>query len=522
MSGCTSSIDHTTRPIRYFAMKRDQVTLTVPSDFTFLPMILNMVRNMAGIMGFEQESIDQLELGTEEAVSNVIQYAFEGREDADFKIILEPVALGLNIIIREKGAPFDPSLIHKYSKKTLATDLNEKGLGTYLMKQLFDKVAFHNRGKEGMETCLFKHINNKQIHELITKEELSIVESEKSGSPLPRGSVHYSIRRMNSAEAVEVSKCAYSSYGYTYVHEDIYYPDRVRALNQSDNLISFIAVTQQNEIIAHSAFELRQGDLAPELGVAFTKPKYRGQSCFNNLATELLNEAGRRNFAGIYARGVMTHPFSQKSLLKFGFKESAIYLSSGMERTYKGGIGQDKPQRESVVIMFQYLSAPKKHVIYPPPHHREMIERIYQHLDQHLDVNPVSKIPSKETAAGKFLTIVETDPVSLMGHINITRYGERSIDEVKEHLRALCLQRFETIHLHLPLGDPSTAFRTAEFEKLGFFFAGVMPACSGRDELILQYLNNYAIDYDTLAIESEMGKEILEYIRRRDQIVKPD
>ena len=498
-------------------MKKNQVTLTVPSDFGFLPMILNMVKNMADIMGFEQVSIDQLELGTEEAVSNVIQYAFEGREGANFKIILEPVTLGLNIIIREKGMPFDPSLIHKYSKKTLTTDLNEKGLGTYLMKQLFDEVAFYNLGKEGMETRLFKHINNKQIHELITEEELSIVESEKIGPPLPRNSVRYRIRRMNPAEAVEVSKCAYSSYGYTYVHEDIYYPDRVRALNQSDNLISFIAVTQQNEIIAHSAFELREGDLAPELGVAFTKPKYRGQGCFNNLTMELLNEAGRRNFAGIYARGVMTHPFSQKSLLKFGFKESAIYLSSGMERTYEGGIEQDRPQRESVVVMFQYLSAPKKHVIYPPPHHREMIERIYRHLD----VNPDNKISSKktDTAADETVTKIRTAPASLMAHINITRYGDRTLDDVKEHLKALCLQRFETIHLHLPLGDPSTAFRTAEFEKLGFFFAGVMPACSGNDELILQYLNNYAIDYDTLAIESEMGKKMLEYIRRRDQIV---
>ena len=185
-----------------------------------------------------------------------------------------------------------------------------------------------------------------------------------------------------------------------------------------------------------------------------------------------------------------------------------------MERTYKGGIEQDKPQRESVVIMFQYLSAPKKHVIYPPPHHREMIERIYQHLD----VNPDSKISSKktDTAADETVTKIRIDPASLMAHINIIRYGGRTLDDVKEHLKALCLQRFETIHLHLPLGDPSTAFRTAEFEKLGFFFAGVMPACSGNDELILQYLNNYAIDYDTLAIESEMGKELLEYIRRHD------
>lgn len=239
-----------------------------------------------------------------------------------------------------------------------------------------------------------------------------------------------------------------------------------------------------------------------------------------HLSKELLNEAGRRNFVGVYARGVTTHPFSQKALLKFDFKESALYLSSDRERTYKGGIEQDKLRRESVLIMFLYLSAPKDHVIYPPPHHREMIERIYQHLG----VIPDSKISSKETenAGGESLTKIETDPVSLMAHIKITGYAERSIDEVKENLRLLCLQRIETIQLHLPLGNPSTAFRTAEFERLGFFFAGIMPSCSGNDILVLQYLNNYAIDYETLVIESDMGKEILEYIIKRDQIEKPD
>ncbi len=495
-------------------MTRNQIKLTVPSDPTYLTIILDMVRGMANIMGFEQEDIYHLEVGTEEAVTNVLQYAFEEDEDASFDIILEALPLGLNILIREQGIPFDPACIHEYSKETLSKDLDQKGLGTFLMKQLFNEVYYHNLGKEGKETRLFKHLNNRQIHQLIPKEELAIVERAKSEEKLPKGSVGYSIRRMSPDEAVEVSKCAYSSYGYTYVHEDIYYPDRVRELNKTDNLISFIAVTDGDEIIAHSAFEQRDEDLAPELGVAFTKPKYRGQGCLNNLTTALLEEARQRNFVGIYARGVTTHPFSQMTLRKFGFKESALYLSSGAERTYKGGIQQKKPHRESVFIMFHYLNSPAEHIVYPPMHHREMIEEIYLSLGASPEI--VTLDEPVEAPSGDSVVKIRTDPGSLTAHITVAHYGRNVTSEIEDNLDALCLQRLETIYLHLKLADKSTSAMTAEFEHLGFFFAGIMPSCDGNDEIVLQYLNNYLVDYGQLQTASGQGRQLLDYVKKRD------
>ena len=57
------------------------------------------------------------------------------------------------------------------------------------------------------------------------------------------------------------------------------------------------------------------------------------------------------------------------------------------------------------------------------------------------------------------------------------------------------------------------------FEKMspyllfGFFFAGILPRSSENDELILQYLNSHMIDFDQLKINSDKGKELLEYIK---------
>ena len=57
---------------------------------------------------------------------------------------------------------------------------------------------------------------------------------------------------------------------------------------------------------------------------------------------------------------------------------------------------------------------------------------------------------------------------------------------------------------------------TAEFEKLGFFFAGVLPCARIGDTLILQYLNNVDLDYEKIAAYSDIAKELLGYIRAHD------
>ena len=490
-----------------------QIKLTVPNDIKFLPVIIANVSKIAELMGFGKDAISKIELGTEEAVANVLKHAFEPGEKTVFNVIMEPMMLGLKIIIKEDGIPFDPTLIPEYKPEDLASDLSGKGLGTYLMKQFIDKVSFYNLGKEGKETHLFKYLNDKSIEDTMNNQELEAAEKEQKEESLPRNSVQYSVRRMLPEEAVDVSKGAYSSYGYSYVLEHIYFPDRVREMNKKDELISFVAVTEENEIIGHVALEIEEADKhVPQLGVAFTKPKYRGQGCMNRISDVIIKEAYDRNYIAIYARGVTTHPFSQKSLQKFDFKDCALCLSSGPERVYKGI--EEKPQRESVILFLRYLHIPKDLIFYPPSHHKDMIEEIYNHLG----VNPVIKIPDSQTKYTTEESSIDVliEPHNMVGKIKIDQYGVNVVHEVYTNLRAFCLDKIETIYLYLKLNDPCTATLTAEFEKIGFFFSGVMPGSEGKDMLILQYLNNYIIDHDRVQIVSEMGKKISEYVKRFD------
>jgi len=114
-------------------MKLSQVKITLPNDIDYLNIAIHAVSEMGRLMRFKTNDILKLELGTEEAVSNVIEHAFSESEDATFDVILDPQPMGLKVIIKEMGVPFDPAQIHEYHPETLEQDLSVRGLGTYLM-----------------------------------------------------------------------------------------------------------------------------------------------------------------------------------------------------------------------------------------------------------------------------------------------------------------------------------------------------------------------------------------------------
>jgi serine/threonine-protein kinase RsbW len=87
---------------------------------------------------------------------------------------------------------------------------------------------------------------------------------------------------MQLEEAMDVSRLVYQGYGYSYLHEHLYYPDRVVKLHVEDKIHSAIAVTPANEIAGHVACkeEERQHPWKQEWG---SNRKFRKQAIAENL-----------------------------------------------------------------------------------------------------------------------------------------------------------------------------------------------------------------------------------------------
>ena len=79
------------------------------------------------------------------------------------------------------------------------------------------------------------------------------------------------------------------------------------------------------------------------------------------------------------------------------------------------------------------------------------------------------------------------------------------------------LEHNDVIYLYLNLEHPHTRELVLSCEKLGFFFSGILPdALPGHDAIVLQYLNNLAIDYSTITPVCPFARQIVDYICSED------
>ena len=126
--------------------------LTLTNEASAPALACAHVRSVAAQLGFNGEEQDAIELGVEEATANVVQHAFAPDELNSFQVICRPTALGLEICIRDQGMPFDPEQLPEFQPEHVLDAPLEGGLGTFLMKQVFDQVVFRNLGKDGKES----------------------------------------------------------------------------------------------------------------------------------------------------------------------------------------------------------------------------------------------------------------------------------------------------------------------------------------------------------------------------------
>lgn len=483
--------------------------LTVTSEIACLPAIQSFAREFSKEIGFGPDDQQKILLALEEAVANVIEHAFESAEQT-FQIIFEPSAGALKIIIKDKGMPYDPGLLPEYGTPDDIDNIPSRGLGSFIMEQCVDEVEFFNLGREGKELHLVKRLPAKSIIEQDetpeTKPDQIIPEAAARISSPPV----FEIRLMELPEALEVSRLFYRTYGYSYLSDVMYYPERIAEANREGFMCSVVAVTGHGEIVGHLAmFRDTLDDKIAETGKGAVKESFRGFDLFTRMQEFVNERAEKVGLKGLYGRAVTVHAFSQKMTEKTGYKDCAILLGVAPADMSFKGIEEKLPQRETCVYCFQAVTRLPVTSVYLPPNHETIIRKIYANLGLTRDF-----IQMQRNAQFTDLTVlnVKVHPETNGAEIVIQYYGEDYVKVLRDHVRDLCVRKIDHITLLLNLGDPVTSRICPEIEKLGFFMAGIVPCLYFEDTLILQYLNNIIIDFSRIKIHSDMTKEIAAYI----------
>lgn len=493
--------------------------MQIPGDQKYAAAAAAYVCEIARMIGMQKQDLESLEKGIIEAINALIEYSFEAGEKGILEVICERIPEGFKVSLRDKGLPFS----------TIAAELSITGgqveetpgmAGPIShLKKYIDEIRLHNLGPDGKELVLIKHLKNKSVTDYYAACDLEPYEPSATPIALSEDQAKCRIRRMKPDDAAEVSKTIYKTYGYTYPYDYVYYPEKIIALNESGRVFSAVAIAGDEEIAGYSVFQIwEENPKIVEMARGAVKPEFRSLGCFGNITQYLLDEVKSRGIQGAFGEAVTNHTISQHTVHGFGFKDCALRLGVWPPNTVFKGMTGKIPFKVSLLMLFLYLQQmpPNAPTVYAPDHHKDMIAALYKEMGILPEIKNALPAKTKKIAATSIVKIRQIASISLARMI-IERYGRNIVSEIRSKVKEICRQKTETINLFLNLSDPLTGMYTPQFEKLGFFFAGILPGgFKNGDALILQYLNNVPIDYDAIQVKSAIAQKLLAYVREQD------
>jgi len=137
---------------------KKEFTLEIPGDPLSLALVRLMIRHLAHQAGFGSDQCSKIELSVDEALTNIIEHAYE---DLDPKPAIHlafdvhPHRFIAEII--DSGKTFDFSSYRPPNFPDHWDQGNTRGVGLYLIRQCMDEVSYHQLEDSRNKIRLVKH-----------------------------------------------------------------------------------------------------------------------------------------------------------------------------------------------------------------------------------------------------------------------------------------------------------------------------------------------------------------------------
>ncbi len=115
--------------------------IVLPAIMDNLPDLLACVNRNAQAAGFDVKAVNQIQLAAEEAIVNVINYAYPSGT-GEIEIGCSSEKGRLTIEITDSGNPFNPLSMPEPNINAPLEDRRIGGLGVYMYRRLMDKVEY--------------------------------------------------------------------------------------------------------------------------------------------------------------------------------------------------------------------------------------------------------------------------------------------------------------------------------------------------------------------------------------------
>ena len=139
------SDDLTMMAIQYIKQQSDvrmRKSIVLPNDVQEVPRLNTFVEAVCQEAGFAEASTMQIKVAVEEAVVNVMKYAYAAGQRGDVTIEAASNDVRLKFTIIDSGKPFDPTVQAAVDTTLSAKDRGIGGLGIHIMRQNMDSINY--------------------------------------------------------------------------------------------------------------------------------------------------------------------------------------------------------------------------------------------------------------------------------------------------------------------------------------------------------------------------------------------
>ena len=126
--------------------------LVLPNDIETIPQLNEFIDTVAEEVGLDMSLTMSLNLALEEAVVNVMDYAYSEGQRGDVDIEVTADQQWLTFVISDTGIAFDPTAKEDVDTTLSAEERPIGGLGIFLVRQLMDVIDYKREGNKNVLT----------------------------------------------------------------------------------------------------------------------------------------------------------------------------------------------------------------------------------------------------------------------------------------------------------------------------------------------------------------------------------
>ena len=303
------------------------------------------------------------------------------------------------------------------------------------------------------------------------------------------------LRPFRPGDEDAVMKCVSEEYGDTYYRREYYDKELLSRKANNGGLFLFLAycgddVCGIQSIISHDPSETRL-----EAASQIFRKDYRGYGLPYELVKYTYEAAKALNPSCIYASTVVFHDITQRMCEEAGMVPVAFNLGSHLTSRMHNSFSLGSSEKYAQAILILPVGRKDAGEIYIHPDIASSVRRLYEELG--VGYNIVSDIPSDDDTAVPEHTELDVSVNEREQSVSITvsEIGSDLIQKVRE-VRSCHDGGYWTMQLILPT-DRSPALRAyEELVREGFFYAGIRPLCSDREQIFMQYTGGVRFCFD--------------------------